>query len=273
MILDLIKSYAQDTTTVTAFSVGSFSLDCQLGEGHGSTLTTTDNPMESGALSSDHSYLNPKLYTVNGIVVSYQPMNIVADYFADDYDFAKSIPLPLGVSALIDQAEGFVNRYASKALSLVSKAKSAGRVLAPWLPDSLEWLGDESETSNRFEGIYTQLLSIQKSGEPLTVSSGLMTYQNMLLVDVMANTGTEDKVELSLTFKEVHIVETRTVKGLVVTVPTAAKPSATKVDGTKKSGRAADQAKKVASKGKTQVTQAPTSKKSALKSIGDLIRG
>lgn len=272
MIQDLIKSHTGDTTTVTAFSVGSFSLDCQLDEAHESNLVTTENAMESGALSSDHSYLEPKRFAVRGIMVSYEPFNIVNDFTPIKYSFIRDLPLPLNVKALGSQAVAVVNRYASTALNTIDTVKQFAKPLAPWLPDSLGWLGDESTTINRFERVYSDLLSIQKSGELLVVTSGLMTYQNMKLVNVMATKGTNDSIELSLTFKENHIVETRTVQGLVVNVPASKKTETSKVEGANKSGRAADQAAKPKAKGKTQPIQ-QKSKKSAAKSIGDIIRG
>ena len=275
MIVDLIKSYTAETTAVTAFSVGTFTLDCQLEESHESNLVTTENTMESGAKSTDHSYLEPKRYAVRGIMVSYEPFNAVQDLLGDKYSFVKSLPLPIGLSGALGQIEATANRYASTVLQAIDKVQSAASVLAPWLPDSLGWLGDEAPTANRFEKVYSDLLSIQKSGEILTVSSGLMTYKNMKLINVVANKGTDDSIELALTFKENHIVETRTVKGLVVNVPTAqTTPAAnSKVDGEKKTGRAADQAAKPKAKGKTQPTKETGTKKSVARSIGDLIRG
>ena len=89
MIVDLIKNYTQDTTTIASFSVGTFTLDCQLEESHESNLVTTENPMESGALSSDHSYLEPKRYAVRGIVVSYEPFRL-AQELTGEMPFIKS---------------------------------------------------------------------------------------------------------------------------------------------------------------------------------------
>ena len=261
MIIDLIKSHTQDQTTVAAFSVGTFTLDCQLEESHESNLVITENPMESGAVSSDHSYLEPKRYGVRGIVVSYEPFALAEKLFGD-VPFVRSLPLPMAVGAYIDQAQAVINRYAGQAIQAATDA----RPLAPWLPSSLGWLGDEAPTANRFEKIYADLLSIQASGELLTVTSGLMTYNNLLLESIAVNRGTDDSIEVSLAFKEVHVVETRTVSGLVVNVP-AQQQTATqsKPEGTKKTARAADQAAKPKAKGKTNpVKQTPEKKQSLL---------
>lgn len=271
MIIDLIKSYTADTTTVASFSVGSFTLDCQLEESHESNLTVTENPMESGALSSDHSYLEPKRYGVRGIIVNYEPFALAQSLpGADNLDLLKSLPLPLGVGAAIDQAQATINRYAGQVLNAVDKIQSVATKLGRFLPDSLGWLGDEAPSANRFEKIYADLLSIQASGELLVVTSGLMTYNNLLLIGVAANRGTDDSVELSLSFKEVHVVETRTVSGLVVNVPSQQKAAdaKSKPEGNKKTGRSADQAAKPKAKGKTNPTkQAPQKQQSLLKKM------
>lgn len=266
MIIDLIKSYTADTTTVASFSVGSFTLDCQLEESHESNLTVTENPMESGALSSDHSYLEPKRYGVRGIIVNYEPFALAEKLFGD-VPFVRSLPLPMAVGAYIDQAQAVFNRYAGQVINAVDQIQSVATKLGSFLPDSLGWLGDEAPSANRFEKIYADLLSIQASGELLVVTSGLMTYNNLLLTSVAANRGTDDSVELSLAFKEVHVVETRTVSGLVVNVPSQQKAAdaKSKPEGNKKTGRSADQAAKPKAKGKTNpVKQSAAKNQSAL---------
>lgn len=266
MIIDLVKSYTADTTTVASFSVGSFTLDCQLEESHESNLTVTENPMESGALSSDHSYLEPKRYGVRGIIVNYEPFALAEKLFGD-VPFVRSLPLPMAVGAYIDQAQAVFNRYAGQVINAVDQIQSVATKLGSFLPDSLGWLGDEAPSANRFEKIYADLLSIQASGELLVVTSGLMTYNNLLLTSVAANRGTDDSVELSLAFKEVHVVETRTVSGLVVNVPSQQKAAdaKSKPEGNKKTGRSADQAAKPKAKGKTNpVKQTAAKNQSAL---------
>lgn len=265
MIVDLLKSYTTDTTSVTAFSVGTFTLDCQLEESHESRLTKTSNPIESGALIADHSYLENKRYAVRGIVISYEPFNIVSKALGAKYDYTKTLPLPIGISASISQAEATINRYASTALQVANKV----RKLAPWLTNSLGWLGDETPTTNRYEKIYSDLLSIQASGELLTVTSGLMTYKNMTLVGVIANKGTDDSVEVALDFEETHIAETRTVSGLVVNVPQAQQSAATNSStpskpNAPKTGRSADQSATAKSKGETSPTQQTEAKKKSV---------
>ena len=277
MIIDLINSSASKNTVITGFSVGEFVFDCTLEESHESRLTVTENAMESGALVADHSYLEPKTYSVRGLMVSYKPFIPPKGGILDQVSFAKKLPLVGGIAAKTEQVIAKLQRYAGKILNAVDTIKDAANRLAPWLPDSLSSLGDKTEdTLTRQAQAYEDLLTIQRNGKFLNITSGLKSYNNVLLVGVVAVDGTEDSVEFALQFKEVFIVETRTVSGLVVNVPTASKQNATKskVDGDKKTGRAATQSAKPKAKGKTQpVKQSPSSKKSVARSIGDMIRG
>lgn len=44
--------------------IGLVEIDCFLSEGHDSTLSITDNPIEDGSSVSDHAYLNPRYLTL-----------------------------------------------------------------------------------------------------------------------------------------------------------------------------------------------------------------
>lgn len=274
MIIDLIKNYIGETTTVSSFGVADFVFDCALEESHESRLQTTDNKIESGASISDHSYLEPQTYSVRGLMVSYKPFTVVPLAANEVISAAKTLPALTGIVGKTEQVVAKVNRYAGRALQAVDIAKNAANKLSPFMPDSLKLLGDNtSETLTRQAQALAQLKSIQNSGQFLTVTSGLQIYTNMQLIGVIANKGTDDSVEFALQFKETPIVSTRTVQGLVVNVPTPQQPATTKVDGEKKTGRSENQAAKVKSKGKTQPVQQPKTKKSVARSIGDVIRG
>lgn len=63
------------TTVVQSFELGSFEFDCALEEAHESSISITDNPMESGASATDHSYVNPVVCSVHGRMLTYDPVN------------------------------------------------------------------------------------------------------------------------------------------------------------------------------------------------------
>ena len=273
MIIDLIKSFNYKSTVLTGFSVGEFVFDCELEAGHESRLTVTENAMESGALVADHSYLEPGTYSVRGLMVSYDPSTALQSGVSGLLGTAKSLPFIGGIAAKTEQVVAKVNRFVGRINNAIEQVQK----LAPFLPDSLGFLGDKTEEKlSRQAQAYDDLLTIQRNGQFLNITSGLKSYNNVLLVGVVAVDGSDDSVEFALQFKEVFIVETRTVSGLVVNVPNASKQNAakSKVDGDKKTGRAANQSAKPKAKGKTQpVKQSPSSKKSVARSIGDMIRG
>lgn len=274
MIIDLLKDYKTERVSFTSFSVGSFVFDCTVEEAHESVLTVTENAMESGALMSDHSYLEPKSYAVRGIMVSYTPFNLFSQKLTDDLNFIKTLPALTGIVSQTQQAMAAVNRYAGKAANAVNSARAGAKRLAPWLPNSLSSLGDQTtETLSRISQAYDDLLTIQANGELLDVTTGLRTYSSMKLTGVVCNHASQDSAEFSLQFKEIFVVETQTVQGLVVNVPTPATAITSKVDGAKKTGRAEAQAATPKAKGKTQPTKQTATKKSVARSIGDIIRG
>lgn len=275
MIIDLIKSFNSKSTVLTGFSVGEFVFDCELEAGHESRLTVTENAMESGALVADHSYLEPGTYSVRGLMVSYDPPTPLQAGMSGLLGTAKSLPFIGGIAAKTEQVIAKVNRFVGRVNNAIEQAQNVAQKLAPFLPDSLGFLGDKTqEKLSRQAQAYDDLLTIQRNGQFLNITSGLKSYKNMLLTGVVAVEGPDDAVEFSLSFREVFIVETKTVSGLVVNVPKSAATTTSKVEGDKKAGRAAEQSAKPKAKGKTQPTrQAPTNKKSVARGIGDLIRG
>lgn len=277
MIIDLLKDYKTERVSFTSFSVGSFVFDCTVEEAHESVLTVTQNAMESGALMSDHSYLEPKTYAVRGIMVSYKPFGLLNPSASSALNQLNKYPILTGVVAQTQQAIAKVNRFIGKANRAIETATAAASKLAPWLPPSLASLGDQTtDTLSRIAQAYDDLLTIQANGELLDVTTGLRTYNSMQLTGVVCNHASQESAEFALQFKEIFVVETQTVQGLVVNVPTpaAATTSTTsKVDGAKKTGRAEAQASKPKAKGKTQPTKQTATKKSVARSIGDIIRG
>lgn len=274
MIIDLLNTYTKRNTVVSGFSVGTFVFDCALEESHESRLTVSENPLESGALVADHSYLEPKTYSVRGLIVSYKPQSLLQQTISNDLALAKRLPVLNGIIGQTEQVIARVNRYAGRVQQAAQTAMKIANRLAPWVPESLQSLGDQTQESlSRQAQAYADLLTIQANGEFLTITSGLRTYNNVLLTGVVCVGNEDDAAQFALEFREVFIVQTRTVQGLVVNVPSATPVTANKIDGEKKTGRAATQAAKPKSKGTSQPVRQPTTNKSVARSIGDLIRG
>lgn len=275
MIIDLLNTYSKRSTVMTGFSVGTFVFDCALEESHESRLTISENPLESGALVADHSYLEPKTYSVRGLVVSYKPQTALQRTISSDLNLIKSLPLLDGIVGRTEQVIAKVNRFSGQVQQAAQTARNVATRLAPWLPDSLKSLGDQTqENLSRQAQAYSDLLTIQANGQFLNITSGLRSYDNVLLTNITCVGNEDDALQFSLEFREVFIVETRTVQGLVVNVPVQQAPTnQSKPDGNKKTGRAAAQSAKPKSKGTTQPVRQPTTRKSVARSIGDVIRG
>lgn len=274
MIIDLIKEYSNKTTVVSGFSVGSFVFDCQLEESHESRLTVSENALESGAIVADHSYLEPKTYSVQGLVVSYNPPSQLARNISSDLRLIKTLPFLNGIVGQTEQAIARVSRLAGQVSGALTTAANVANRFGIQLPNSINSLSDSTQdTLTRQQRAYQDLLYIQANGQFLSITSGLKSYSNVLLTGVVANKGIDDAVTIALEFREQFITETRTVQGLVVNVPARQAAPTSKPDGDKKTGRAKDQAAKPKSKGTVQPVQQSGNRKSVARSIGDVIRG
>lgn len=201
-VIDLLSSGGSDATEIY-FNYMGFSLDCHEAEAHESDVSVTENPIEGGAVSTDHATIQPKVISVSGFVLDYNP-------------------------------------------------NGGG--------------GDD-----RMADFYDMLVSLQEAREPATVKTRLKEYNNMILTSVVGGVSPEGKLDLVLRFREIEIVDTQTVSGLVVKPPsnTQKKPEAkdTKPDGTKKAEKPAQQASAPKNKGKTQPQEVPTPKDKTKKSV------
>lgn len=274
MIINLLNQYQSRQVTVTGFALGTLVFDAQLEEAHESVLYVSENALESGALAADHSVLSPKTYSVRGIFVSYSPPVGLQAVVNSDLQLLKRLPFLNGIVGRTEQAIAKVNRYAGQINRTIETARKIARRLGPLLPTSLQLLGDRTQdTLTRQQKAYDDFLTIQANGEFLTISTGLRQYTNMLLTRVVAVQDVDDALQVQLEFREVFITETRTVQGLVVQVPQAATNTTPSKPDAPKTGRAKEQSAKPKSKGTTQPTQQPQSRKSVARSIGDIIRG
>ena len=254
--------------SVTSRSVGTFVFDVVTSETHESELRITENPIESGALIADHAILEPKEITIEAVMVSYEPPQFAQDQigklFGRDLGFLNNLPLPTSIKAVTDQAMGMANRYIGSAINAIT---SLVRPLAPWLPDKLQFLNDLSPSMDRVSKALNELEKIQKSGEPITVQTGIRQYENMVLVGIGVQQTDDNSAEFYLHLREILIVETQTAEGLDVNAP--------------KSARSAAQSAKPAQKGKTNPKASTGSKgggnggkeQTTLKQLGNTVRG
>ncbi|MDE9536876.1 phage baseplate protein [Xenorhabdus bovienii] len=212
--MDLLSGFNTMRASVITRSIGEFQFDCVVIENHSSNLRITENPIESGAAIADHAVLEPKEITIAGIMVGYQPPQHFNKLIGGNLSAAMDkYPLPIEIRAMTKQAESMVNRYMSMGESMLEQI-GYNRPLAPWLPNRNGLAEDSSQTLDRVGKAYNDLLNLQKSGETITVQTGLKQYKNMMLVSISITQMNDGSAEFNLTLREIFIVETQTAKGL-----------------------------------------------------------
>lgn len=240
--------------------IGNVLLDAELREVHSSDLRISDNPVESGAAVSDHAVLEPKTVQIEGVIVDYEPpaqSTFPLGGFAlrGPSDFLNLLPMATDFKAVTEQATVYASRTLSSYMQQQApEADQTLRAIAPWL------LGDGDHgvgSSSRLNSIYDSLLSLQKKGETIDVQTGLRLYKDMLLPSVSGYMNASGAMHISITARELFVVETRKINGVQV-------PSA----GTNKSGRAGAQSASKSSKGNTNPKEAPPTKnRSAIREV------
>jgi hypothetical protein len=209
--------------TIWTETGGTFTLDATTAENHTRTLESTSNPVESGAVISDHTILQPATLTLTGVMVDINPAKFPLrklsgelQAFIDNPDFIDGISIPGTLKSITNQTVEFVNRsidlVATTASSLANGESSEQRALAPWLPTLFPVSTvDLSEGKLRIAQAYDQLFAIQKSGLPVAVVTSTALYNSMVItsvkVDITASKG--DFATFTLMFKEIIIADTQ----------------------------------------------------------------
>lgn len=212
-----------ELATILTEAGSTFTLDATTAENHARTLKPTSNPVESGAVISDHAILQPATLTLSGVMVDVNPAKSTLKKLAgalqtyiDNPDFIDDISIPGTLKSITNQTVEFVNRsidlVATTASSLFNGESSEQRALAPWLP-TLFPVGtvDFSEGKLRIAQAYDQLFAIQKSGLPVVVVTSTALYRSMVItsikVDIDASKG--NFATFTLVFQEIIIADTQ----------------------------------------------------------------
>ena len=214
--------------------IGEFQLDAVVNENHESTLNITENPIETGEPVSDHAFMSPRQVSIAGIVVNYEPPAATASLPSTALTLLRSIPLPAQVQTLTSQALSLASRLVSQTSQAQEEVQ---RVIAPFLPNFKNTGQDSSQTLDRIQKAYSDLLALQRRAELIEIQTGVSLYTNMALLSVNLMQTDDGSAELQITAREVFIVQTQTAGGLEVqNAP----------------GRAGTQGATVSSKGNTQ---------------------
>ena len=193
--------------------IGTFTLDATEQENNKSTLRVTKNPVESGANVADHAILEPK-----GKIVAYEPPT--ATMLDEVLEMAR-FNLPFIRPAFkLTKTMAKLKGAISSAKSLVKEAKNTinkgTKILAPFLLGSFMGGVDNSNATNRINELFDKLLEVQRSSEPLEITTGAKSYKNMLITSVELTTQSDLWADVTIILEELFIVETKMAGGLKV---------------------------------------------------------
>ncbi|WP_051396132.1 phage baseplate protein [Ignatzschineria larvae DSM 13226] len=190
---------------------GSFSFDVVTMESHTSSLRVTENPIETGSNISDHAVLEPKEITINGVMVAYnKPPSFSSGSLGLSF---PEFSLPFDVSPVFDKALDVANDFTG---SLMSGASGqAINIAAEFLPNFQTPLADFSG-GDRVKNAFDNLLSLQRSGTPVTLTTYSKQYENMMITSISFDQDKEFSGEFSITLREIFIVESKIGSGLIV---------------------------------------------------------
>lgn len=233
-------------------SIGEICLDAVTAEDHSSELNITENPIESGAMVADHAVVRSKSVVISGIMVDHDHGSSSLEALGIPpirgvTDFLNTLPFPVPIATKTVQTIAKANRIVSQAkgiASAVSDSLNSARRLAPWLPD-FGLGGILGEQGGRVQQCYANLLKSQKSGEVITIQTGIRRYENMLIESLSVRQTNDGSAEFTITAREVLIVDTQTV---------ATSGQNSSPNGKNKSGRSATQAASKVANGKVQTS-------------------
>lgn len=216
--------------TLSNRKIGTLTLDITINEEHESNLRITDNPIESGAVISDHAVLEPKQITIEGMLIGYEPpsTSIVSS----------------NVSAI--RSPGFVNNAGFEVPSLFTKftwlkmnklpntITNNIRAIGSAKDNSFNSAGFGSEINARIAKIQADFEKLQGNGETIEINTGTRLYKNMLISMFGVTQSIDGGVTVRLTAREVTIVETSStgaLAGLKNAGKTAVQAASTTVRG------------------------------------------
>lgn len=169
--------------------IGGIQVDTTLEETYEDSLEITEHPVEAGAAITDHSFK--------------RPMELVLICGWSDSSASGALGLLSGVLATQSPVAAGLLGVASAASSLLSN---------PGAGTSGSFSGGAMAASDYVAGIYSNLLQLQESRQPISVSSGLRVYDNMLIqsLRVRRDQRTQYVLNVQAVLRQIIIVSTQT---------------------------------------------------------------
>lgn len=169
--------------------IGGIQVDTTLEETYEDSIEVTEHPVEAGAQITDHSFK--------------RPMELVLQCGWSDSSTSGALGLVSGLLATQSAAAAGILGIASAASSLFSN---------PGAGNSGSFTGGAMLASDYVAGIYSNLLQLQESRQPFSVSSGLRVYDNMLLQSIRVRRDQRSQYTLNVqaVMRQVILVSTQT---------------------------------------------------------------
>lgn len=170
--------------------IGSIQIDTTLEEVYEDVLEITEHPVERGANITDHSFK--------------RPMELMLRCGWSDSS----------VSGILGITQGAISAVSPTAAGILGVAAAAASLFGgsnPGAGASGSFSGGAIAASDYVAGIYSQLLQMQESRQPVSVASGLRVYDNMLLqsIRVHRDQRTQYVLDVQAVLKEVILVSTQ----------------------------------------------------------------
>lgn len=167
--------------------IGGIQVDTTLEESYEDSLEITEHPVETGAAITDHSFK--------------RPMELVLTCGWSDSSSSGALGLVSGLIATQSPAAAGVLGIASGVASLLN----------PGAGSSGSFTGGAMAASDYVAGIYSNLLQLQESRQPISVTSGLRVYDSMLIqsLRVRRDQRTQYALNVQAVLRQIIVVSTQ----------------------------------------------------------------
>ena len=233
--------------TLKSRSIGEIKLDATTSEAHTSEMTITDNPIESGALVSDHAIRQPAQVTITGVVVDYVPPT-----------FSLALPQAMAGASGANRLLSVLPQMSVRLPDTVRKAAQIYedfKVVDDFFNSNFNpyFKPEKSSASSSGTRIGKQqhaLIELQRNPQLITVNTGARIYNDMAVLSVGVTQDKDGAGVFTVTLRELKLVDLVSAGVERSTIASAA-------------GRAGTQAAGAV----TRTVQPEPPKKSALKSL------
>jgi hypothetical protein len=167
--------------------IGGIQVDTTFEEIYEDEIDITEHPVEAGAQVSDHAYKRAMVYQLR-------------------CGWSDS-----SASGLLGLASGVLSAISPVASTVINVASGVANLLNSGAGASGSFQGGAMIASDYVAGIYSQLLQLQQSFQPFSVTSGLRSYDSMLIKSLRVNKDQRSQYSLNVqaTLRQIILVSTQ----------------------------------------------------------------